>query len=431
VTAFFTANAARAPAFSKCTVELRVVRLQERPVAPGIFRIHETALLPVERVAHPQRFALTIHVGTDASADTQRAEVAGIPVELRVWPFELPAPQELPITFGWWFSPSPDPAIRDLELRDMVEHGFNSTTMSVPRPAVNSSNGVVTLMTAPEDEFLAALRRAGLAGKHPQLMGVLRTAQVLADELDAPEFSARFTPKFMEALTRLNEWTRANDYTTLAYVIDEPREEALNPWNRNCADTKRFLDLYRQAKIPAAISLMRDSESGTSYLPLLDFVDVVLTHAWPASRGILERARHGQPQLWIYNAGMDRLSFGFYPWAIGARGRFEWHYAWWTRAWDPFAGTSESAWANGVGATLPSPAGPVPTAAYEKVRAGIDDYRFLVLAEKRPEARKFLEELREKVPRYLEGDLPGDATLDAWRERLAELIADGQGAAAE
>ena len=76
-----------------------------------------------------------------------------------------------------------------------------------------------------------------------------------------------------------------------------------------------------------------------------------------------------------------------------------------------------------------SPDGPLPTEGYERVRAGIDDYRFLMLAEKRPEARKLLQELRGKIPRYLEGELPDDATLDEWRARLAEIIAAPAGEA--
>jgi hypothetical protein len=209
----------------------------------------------------------------------------------------------------------------------------------------------------------------------------------------------------------------------LASVVDEPREQAPSPWNRNFAETKRFLELYRQAGVPAMVTLMGDSSSGRSYLPLVPLMDVVSTHPTRQSRGIFDATRAGNTALWIYNAGMNRFSFGFYPWAVGAKGRWEWHYQWWTQAYDPFARTSESAWSTGTGAVMPSPDGPLPTEAYECVRAGIDDCRFLALAERRPEARRFLEELRGKIPRYLEGELPSEATLDEWRDKLAEIIA--------
>jgi len=34
--------------------------------------------------------------------------------------------------YGWYYNPSSDPVMRDRELRDMVEHGFNSVTAIKP-----------------------------------------------------------------------------------------------------------------------------------------------------------------------------------------------------------------------------------------------------------------------------------------------------------
>ena len=58
---------------------------------------------------------------------------------------------------------------------------------------------------------------------------------------------------------------------------------------------------------------------------------------------------------------------------------------------------------SGTGATMLSPDGPLPTEGHE--------------------ARKLLEEIRGKIPRYLEGELPDEATLDEWRARPAAIIA--------
>ena len=60
---------------------------------------------------HARRFALTIHA---EKPGLYHGEVASIPIELRVWPFELPATDELNITFGWYYGPPADLVMRDL-----------------------------------------------------------------------------------------------------------------------------------------------------------------------------------------------------------------------------------------------------------------------------------------------------------------------------
>src|SRR5206468_2170704 len=121
--------------------DVRAVRLMERPAGNGVYRIEPTALLPVTNRPHASRFALTIRADKPG---LYRGEVGGIPVELRVWPFELPAPD---IYFGLYYAPTTQ---RDAELRDMAEHGCTSVTVPCPRPRPDG-----TLDTAPTDDFLA------------------------------------------------------------------------------------------------------------------------------------------------------------------------------------------------------------------------------------------------------------------------------------
>ena len=375
--------------------ELRAVRLMERPVGNGVYHIEPMALMPVTNRPHASRFALSIHADQPG---TYRGEVDGIPIELHVWPFDLP---EAGIAFGFYYDPTP---MRDKELRDMAKHGCTTMTAPCPQPKRDG-----TLDTTRADEFLAACVRAGIAQRQPALVTTLDLGRGTARQMHTTEFSGPFLPVFAETLRQFSVWAKI--HRVIANPVDEPREQALESWNRNFADTKRYLELYRAAGIPTLITLTGDESFGKSYLPLLPLMDVVSAHPTHDCAGILR----GQTTVHIYNAGMNRLSWGFYPWAIGAKGRWEWHYNFWTDAHNPFA--------SGTGATMPSPDGPLPTEGYERVRAGIDDYRFLMLAEKRPEARKLLEEIRGKIPHYLEGELPGEATLDEWRGKLAAIIA--------
>ena len=406
--------------------DLRAVRLMERPVGRGVYRIEEMALMPLTNRPHAQLFALTVRAETTAKSGLYHGEVAGIPVELRIWPFELPSSRDVDMTYGWYYDPSDNPTIRDREIRDMAEHGFNSVT--AVRPGVRGDG---SLDTKQADEFLGAAQRAGLVGSHPVPVETLMIARRLSHMLGAAEFSEGFLPTYQQALSAFHKWAHSKPFPVLAYVVDEPREQALNDWNRNFADTKRYLELHRAAGLPTMVTLTADGSFGKSYLPLLDLLDVVSAHPGKESRGILDATSDGKPMLWLYNAGMNRFTYGVYPWAVGAKGRWEWHYEWWTQAYDPFARTTENAWSTGTGAVMPSPDGPLPTMAYEKVRAGIDDYRYLWLLERLvaanpqqgTEAQRFLNELRGKIPRYTE-DAGGidDATMVAWREKIAGFI---------
>ncbi|MGA2602789.1 MAG: hypothetical protein ABSG14_01040 [Verrucomicrobiia bacterium] len=452
VSAFFTCPKSGAPglapSFPGCTAEVRAIRLTERPIARGIYRIEESTLGPLSNHPHAQRFALTVNVGKQAVPGVYHGEVAGIPVELNIWAFELPSSDQLDMTYGWYYNEPRDlnyyfghfpgkaaeiRTMRDREFRDMVEHGFNSVTAI--RPVVRADG---SLDNAQADEFLAAAGRAGLVGRHPVPVETLGIARRLSHVMGAAEFSKPFLPVYQRSLAAFRDWTHRKSFPILAYVVDEPREQALNPWNRDFEDTKRYLDLHRAAGLRTMVTLAGDSSFGKSYLPLLGWVDVVSTHPTENSRRTLEATRSGKPQLWLYNAGMNRFTFGFLPWADGATGRWEWHYEWWTQAYSPFARVDENAWSTGCGAVLPSPDGPVTTVAYEEVRAGIDDYRYLFLLEKliqehsgktAEEARHLLEGVRSKIPRYTDKEGVDEATLDDWREKIAQSIVALEGEA--
>jgi hypothetical protein len=447
-TSLKTAVAGRSPSFPGCTTEVRAIRLMERPVARGIYRIEETALVSPTNHLHARRFALTVNVGKSADPGVYHSEAGGIPVELHIWPFELPLSGQLDMTYGWYYNEPRDlnyyfgqfpqrtgeiGAMRDREFRDMVDHGFNSVTAVRPVARADGS-----LDTTQADEFLAAAHRAGLVGRHPVPVETLGIARRLSHMLGAVEFSEPFLTVYRRSLAAFRDWTRGKPFPVLAYVVDEPREQALNPWNRNLEDTKQYLELHRAAGLQTMVTLAGDNSFGKSYLPLLGLLDVVSTHPTESSRRILDATRGGKPQLWLYNAGMNRFTFGFLPWAVGATGRWEWHYEWWTQAYSPFARVDENAWSTGCGAVMPSPDGPVTTVAYEKVRAGIDDYRYLFRLERliregsgktTQEARRFLENIREKIPRFTDESSVEDTTLDEWRAKIAGFIVALEGEA--
>ena len=110
-------------------------------------------------------------------------------------------------------------------------------------------------------------------------------------------------------------------------MADEPRE-APNPWNRNLADSIAYGDLMHEAGVTSFITPMGDTESGKDYTVLADHVDIISTHAWKGSAGLIARTHEKGKTLWLYNTGMDRFSWGFYNWRARSEGRWEWHFCW-------------------------------------------------------------------------------------------------------
>jgi hypothetical protein len=79
----------------------------------------------------------------------------------------------------------------------------------------------------------------------------------------------------------------------------------------------------------------------------------------------------------IYNLGLQRITFGFYPWRLGARIVWCWHYFTWRGAVvNPFDGDSMSYF------VVPGPDGPLPTHSSEMVREGVDDLRYALALER-------------------------------------------------
>ena len=65
----------------------------------------------------------------------------------------------------------------------------------------------------------------------------------------------------------------------LSYVVDEPREQEINEWNRNMAGTLFYLKLANElGGWPSTVTTMADSENGIDYLPILEAEDVVQPH---------------------------------------------------------------------------------------------------------------------------------------------------------
>jgi hypothetical protein len=200
------------------------------------------------------------------------------------------------------------------------------------------------------------------------------------------EFSPLFKQRYVNAARQIHEFFEKHGVAVLLYLADEPRERNINQWNRNIQDAIRYAQLVREG-VPGAQSFidpMRDVEDGKDYLPLLEYYDVIATHPWDQSSGIIETVRkEGKPPLWYFNGIlMDRYDFGFEVAASPSTGFWQWHFQWDLLPFQRFHPCNRS------GVTLPGPEGPLETPSFERLTAGIGDYRYFATLKARIETAR-------------------------------------------
>ena len=356
-------------------------------------------------------------------------------VRLAVRPFRLV--DDLPVNLGMFYSSpalmkrhfdafhgpwSPQwKAAIDAELRNMRDHGFNSITFPGPQPLTIRDDGIDLDFTLCE-RFLELCRANGIGVSHPVILSTIEYANYLINRGRA-EFSPEFNRAFCGTMRSIIDWAREHRLPLLLFVMDEVRESQFNPWNRNLAATLRYAELVHS--VPGAVTfgtVMADRHEGRDYAPLAGKIDVLSTHPWAKSQKLIAGAR----KLSLYNAGLDRLSWGLGLWRIGAVDRRQWAYQYVNLPFNPVDHRNFAiAW--------PSPAGLLPGVEEKRIREGVDDYRYLATLQARVADAKaagrdvsaaagLLAELRAALPEYPHDTAPG-LDLDAWRDRLADEIA--------
>jgi hypothetical protein len=267
-----------------------------------------------------------------------------------------------------------------------------------------------------------------------------------------------FRNYFLNAMRQEREYIRKSGLPVALEVTDEPRENP-NPWNRNLAGSIAYADMMHEAGVTSFITPMGDKGDGKDYTILADHVDILATHAWKGSAGLIARTHEKDKTLWLYNTGMDRFSWGFYNWRARSEGRWEWHFCWPDDA--AHGGYPGREWYNpftsvhGFAPYAPPadyPGGMLFQSKFLDVSEGITDYAYLLTLNKAlqaaerdgkhaaavKEAKAFLAALDRAIPAFPdakglvnEGDgalvgmgVNDDARLQAphWRENIAYLL---------
>jgi hypothetical protein len=395
-----------------------------------------------------------------------------VPITLEVLPIKLE--ETLPLSLGMYYSPHHLPGLSAKKQRELWKgqlqfmRSLGMTAVPVGSGTVNGlrKGGKTSLRFDPT--FFELAREVGF-GKHPkqyQMGNTLGMGRAIGRQLPGsrgakvdrnPGIELKqpgFRDHFLDALRQYKAFIAEQKLPVAVEVVDEPREVP-NPWNRNLADTIVYAKMVREAGLTGFVTPMGDSNGGKDYTPLVANVDILSVHGYKASAKLMERAAEKKRQLWLYNTGMDRFSWGFYAWRVGAVGRWEWHFSWADgqakggypgEEWfNPF--TTSHGYASD--APLDHPGGILFQSAFLEVAEGISDYAYILTlekalvgktGEKAKEARAFLAALKRAIPKFPEikglasaddGALVGmgikdEARLQAakWRSRVAKLIAE-------
>lgn len=462
--------------------------------------VDEMALLPWTKIRFEPRITwaywLWMKIPDDAAPGdytatlTFRPENGGeqkIPVTLTVYPFKLE--DTLPVSYGMYYTPWTLPfkdapagyasvddfilALTTAQFKFMREIGFTST--SLPAPVVSGYK----LHTEKAQPYWDAAKKAGLGRQADQqimtsqLGMARRIARDMYLDIDEKKYGSDYVDRnhgvefklpafgsaYLKVMAHYKAWLDKTGMPVAMEVVDEPRENP-NPWNRTRDETLRYADWLKEIGFKTFVTLMGDTNCGKDYTPIVDHIDIVSAHAWEGSRKAIDMAHAPDKTLWFYNTGMDRLSWGFYNWAMASKGRWEWHFCapghgaveghpnaceWYTPFTDLTGPANQAPYFDFSG-------GMTFKSKFFSVASGITDYAYIYTLEKAieaaskdknkdsavQEAMTFLASVKKAIPEY-----PGIANMnsadagalvgaglntpvaqmtDAWRAHIAELL---------
>ena len=335
-----------------------------------------------------------------------------LPVTLEVYPFKLE--DILPASLGmdYYLHTYPDGIDRRKmaleQLTFMREIGFTATTIEDGHVEGLKDDGHVTMSF---DPLLWEVAKEVGMGRHPDQrcfsinvclgfarqigrMSGLKPDQHPGDEFNSPKLKGYY----QDAIRQYKAFVDKMGLPFTPNVIDEPREMP-NPWNRNMEQTIVYADWIKEvSNFTTQIPFTGDGSGDPfkDYTPICDHIDIVSVHAYESSKNMIAKAQSSGKILFFNNTGMDRLSWGFYPWRMNCKGRDEWHWLFsQTGSGEGYPNPAEcyTPFLSYEGWVRPAPywsyaGGFAFKSAFLDVNQGITDFAYLITLEEALEAAK-------------------------------------------
>ncbi|MCS7180631.1 MAG: hypothetical protein NZ891_04690, partial [bacterium] len=352
------------------------------------------------------RYWITVYIPKDVEEGeykgkieftTENAPKTEINLKVKVYPFTLP--ENTDVSFGVWGSF----ARGEEGIKDQKEHGINAVSLGGNWKITEEGKVVITNLDD-LNKKVEIIKKYNFKGPHLLMPGYSRF-----------QTSPEYDKAYIEAVKQLREWAKQKQIDIIFWPADEPRETREDFWRLNFDELKHLLELYKNIEgIKTLITFTGDaiSSKGNDYSEVVPLLNIVCVHAnKPISQfRIVQSALKNNKEIWLYNSGNFRYSWGLANWKWNSKGRWEWEY--------PPAPPGEPLWWPGMYNLTYNPIGktsigkPEPRPLWEIAREGIDDYRYIFLLQtliKQYEndskkktivekAKIYLKELKEKLP---------------------------------
>ena len=350
------------------------------------------------------RYWITVHVPKEISEGEYKGKIeficenapkTEIILKLKVYPFSLP--ENTDVSFGLYGSF----ARGEEGIKDQKEHGINAVNLGA-RWKITEEGKVITNLEELNKQ-VELIKKYNMKGIHKIIPDYNRF--MTSDEYDRA---------YIEAVKQLKNWAKQKEIEIVFWPADEPRETREDFWRLNFDELKHLLELYKGLDVKTLITFTGDaiSSKGNDYSEVVPLIDIVCVHADKPIKQfrIVQSALKNKKEIWLYNSGNFRYSWGLGVWKWNAKGRWEWAYS-------P-APPGEPLYWPGMYSVTYSPIGktsfvnPEPRPIWEIAREGIDDYKYVYLLEalikqyenenKKKDvvdnAKTYLKELKEKLP---------------------------------
>lgn len=406
----------------------------------------------------------------------EKGGAKSLPIELEVYPFKLEDILPVSYTVDYVLHQYPEGVDRRKvakeQLTFMREVGLTAANIESGRVMALKGDNQVQMEFDPL--LWETAKEVGM-GRHPEqkmfsinvclsfARQIGRLSGQKPDQHPGDEFkNPHLKDYYQDAVRQYKAYIDKMGLPFAPIIVDEPREMP-NPWNRNIDQTIKYADWVKEVggltpQIPFTADTNGDPPK--DYVPICDHVDIISVHAYEGAKNMIAKAQMPGKTLYFNNTGMDRLSWGFYPWRMNCKGRDEWH--WLTgmegsgegypnplECYTPFL--SREGW------TVPAPYWEYPggflfKSAFLDISEGITDFAYLITLEEAldgakadsnkaktiADARAFLDSLKKAIPMYpkvknmasadagaLVGqglDTPVAETCDVWRRKIAQFL---------
>jgi len=317
----------------------------------------------------------------------QNAPARKVLFKVRVLPFTLP---ELPIEAGryamddaYYYNYYWSKTIRDDSFRDLVwamqrknmqwakDMGLNAIALSDDMRGDFQKD---TVQLAPDGRMVRWMdlyRDMGFKAMPWYGFQALTSSSHNMQNLGKDRFSPEWTAKYRQLIENIRDTGKARHWPEIIFYLSD---ELSNDGPAGGADG------LKRVTASDGISGIRRiaSVNGKYEHDLIGKIEIIMpNYAFPITQQVLDDIKAKHTELWLYNVKDVRFTWGYYPFRVQAKGRFQWFNS--TGNCYPFDDFD-----SGYGDTVYSvfvagPDGPVSMVKALEMRDGLDDLRYLTL----------------------------------------------------